>query len=487
MKRQYLIIAILALLLPALARAAWFYRGDPPQRPEIATPDYASFERPQAPVNTPQTSDIEPVGGIVLLDAAHGNQFNLSEIDSLAAAIRARGGNLETVSDALQLETSLKYASAYITVSPTLTYSVYETRALKDFTDRGGKLLVFVDATRYYLGFDMISGNPIPYGDVDAANSLLKMWDISVNNDYLYNVEKNEGNFRNVIFDQFGKSELTFGLNDVALYGARSVESDSGLILLQGSENTLSSKDDAHDPTAGGAILSEDGSVAAFGDFTFLSAPYSTYTDNAILIQNLSDFTLSGETTASLDVFPYLFTGETVQVYVSSELEKDPTLVNGLGSLQTTMRALNYKVEFVEDVPSSGDVIIIGLLDSTDEFNTYLKKADVDIEFNLISTVEFGDIRRAGNGLLLFNAGAKGNTLAVLAETPEDLLALLGVLGGDNGLDACLTSEQVAVCGVGYGSSYEYDSYEEPAAQEPEQKTESTEPSREEVTPTPGG
>lgn len=474
MKRQTIYIAILALLLPALVRGLWYYRGIPSAQPEIATPDYASFSRPEVAISTPDLEDVELLGGTVLLDGAHYNQFTLNEIDSLAAAIRVRGGNLKTITDPLALENALKSASAYITISPNLAFLETEVQALKNFTERGGKILVFTDATRIYLSYDFISGNPIALGDVNAANSMLKSWDITVHNDYLYNTVRNEGNFRNVLFDEFGKSELTFGLDEVALYGTRSIESASGTILLQNAETNLSSMDDAHDPNTGGAALSEDESVVVFGDFTFLSAPYSTYTDNAMLIQNLADFILSGKQTASLDVFPYLFTQETLKVYVSSDLEKTPSLIAALGTLQTNLRYLNHKLEFVDDIPSSGDAILIGSFESAEEFDTYLQRADVQIDGGILNTVTFGKVNRSGNGLLLFDANQRGGTLAMMADTPEDIIALLGVMGY-NGLSSCLTSEQVAVCSVGYGdSSYDYSEEitEEPSTETTEGSTE---------------
>lgn len=483
MKRQYLYIAIAALLLPALLRGLWFYRGFPPPQPKIATPDYASFARPEVAINTPDLENVQQLGGTVLLDGAHYNQFTLSEIDALTSAIRARGGNLKTIIDPLMLENELKSSSAYITVSPTLPFLETEVQALRNFTERGGKIMVFTDATRYYLGYDYISGNPIPYGDVNAANSLLKFWDISVNNDYLYNTEKYEGNFRNVLFDDFAKNELTFGLDEVALYGARSVESASGLILLQGSATNLSSMDDAHDPNAGGAVLSADGSVAVFGDFTFLASPYSTYTDNAILIQNMADFILSGEQAPSLDVFPYLFKQKTVKVYISTELEKSSELISALGTMQSTLRYLNYKLEFVDNVPSSGDAILIGTFEAPDEFDDYLKKADVEIDSDVLSSVAFGDINRTGNGLLLFDANKKGNTLVLMADTSDDVISLLGVMGY-SGLSSCLTSEQVAVCSVG-SSDYYYDDYSEETPTET--TTEGLPEQAPETTPTPSG
>ena len=489
MKRQYLIIAILALIVPALVRGLWFYRGLPPQRGEIATPDYASFTRPQAAISTPDVEDIKALGGKVLLDGFHGNQFTPNEIEALTSAIQARGGKVETIFDSISLESQLKQASAFISVSPSYFFAPYETQILKAFTERGGRILVFTDATRNLLFFDQFSGNPIAYGDSIAANSLLKVFDISINNDYLYNTETHEGNFRNVLFDDFGKNELTFGLSEVALYGAHSVESPSGLLLLRGPGTNLSSLDDAYDPDQGGAALSADGNVAAFGDFTFLASPYNTYTDNAALIQNLADFALSGVQGRTLANFPYLFNEKTVQVYIAQDLTKTTELVTALGLLQSSMRYLDIQLEFVEDLPRSGDAIVIGSYETLDEFETYLKKFDVTIDGgDYISTTEFGEVGRYGNGLLMYEAGTKGNTLVLLADTPEEVVSMIN-LAGSGGLYACLSSDRLAICSVGFGGDY-YGGSEEESFDGTSTEETSTETSGEatpEATPTPGG
>ncbi|MBL8103123.1 MAG: hypothetical protein JNM02_11365, partial [Anaerolineales bacterium] len=285
MKKNLLYIALAALILPALLRGLWFYRGFT-QRPDFSIPDFKSFSAPKAPFNPVDVNmeELKQNGGMVLMDTIHGNQFSMTEIESLAEAIKQRGGQIELLTDATLLEYKLRYANSFATFSPSVTYTVDEIRILKNFADRGGRLLVFTDATRYSLYYDYVSGNPITYGDVNAANPLLAPFGISINNDYLYNLEQNEGNFRNVLFDEFFKSELTFGLKQVALYGAHSVESPSGVILLRGTESTLSSANDANDPAQGGAALSADGNVIAFGDFTFLSSPYNNYADNTLLI-----------------------------------------------------------------------------------------------------------------------------------------------------------------------------------------------------------
>ncbi len=454
MKKNLIFIALAALILPAILRGLWFYRGIV-QRPEITTPDFESLHAPEAPFNpiTLNADDIKQYDSMVLIDGIHGNQFSMTEIESLAGAIKQRGGQLTLLNDVALLEYHLKHASAFITISPSVAFTADEIRILKSFADRGGRLLVFTDATRYSLYYDYVSGNPLTLGDVNAANPLLAPFGISVNNDYLYNLEENEGNFRNVYFDEFAKSELTFGLKEVAFYGTHSVESPSGLILLRGTESTLSSANDANDPAQGGAALNADGNVIAFGDFTFLSSPYENYTDNATLIGNLADFALSSEQKITLNNFPFLYTDNTVQVYLSSDLTKTAEMVAALGRLQAAWRAMNFTVEFVDEVPQDGDAIIFGTFVPAEELTPLVNKFDLTIEdgSEFVTVPGFGDIGIYGNGVLLFDASNKGNKLTLLANS-EDIVYLVDTLTSGY-LSGCLLQETTAVCSIGYGSS----------------------------------
>ena len=293
---------------------------------------------------------------------------------------------------------------------------------------------------------------------MNSANPLLAPFGISINNDYLYNLKKNEGNFRNVYFDEFAKSELTFGLKEVAMYGTHSVESPSGLILLRGTESTLSSANDANDPAQGGAALSEDGNVLAFGDFTFLSSPYENYADNAALIGNLADFALAGEQKITLSNFPFLFNSRTVQVYLSSDLSKAAEMVAALGRLQASLQYMNITVEFVDEVPQNGDTIIFGTFVPTEELTAYINKFDLTLEdgSEFINIPGFGDIGIYGNSILLFNATNKGNQLILLANSMEDTIYLMDILNSGY-LTGCLLQDSMAVCSSGYGGSYEGD------------------------------
>lgn len=486
MKKNLLFIALAALVLPVLARGLWFYRGAPSQRPPVATPDYASLEVPQAPLREGGTEaeDVEQMGGVVLFDLSHGNRFAMPEVAAFTEAVSQRGGRAETLIDPALLEFNLKYVRAFVVVSPSVAFLPSEIRLVREFVERGGKLLVFTDATRNVIYYDFFADSLTVYGDVNAANPLLDPFGITIKNDYLYNLERNEGNYRNVLFDQFGKSELTFGLKEVAFYGAHSVESPSGLILLQGTESTLSSMDDAHHPSQGGAALSADGNVIALGDFTFMSSPYNSYADNAVFIQNLADFALSGKQTPVLKNFPFIFEDGSVQIYLTEEAQMTAEMVYALGRLQSTLLSAGLQSEFVDEMPENGNAIIIGTYAPVEEIESLADQFGVSFNEGLeyISIEGLGDIGKYGNGVLLFEAGKNGNMIVMLSDSVDNLLSLLNTVSSGY-LSDCITQGSIAVCGVGYGGSFST----EQTAEEPLEDSAGEEEPAPEAEPTPGG
>src|ERR1700690_968385 len=297
MDRKIFWVALAALVLPLLLRLVWFFPGFNFPR-SIATPDYASLKLPEAPVSTTQVEELKQLGGVVIVDYAHTNQFQPGEIQTLTDTLTQRGAHVEYASDQTTLATQLKAASAYIVISPSISFGSDDIRLVTDFVSRGGRLAVFTDATRGQVMYDF-SGNPVANTpDVDTANPLLEPFGITINGDYLYDLVENEGNFRNVYFKSFGKSDLTWGLSRIALYGTHSVETDSGVALLVGDDKTFSSTTDATPANDAkqawsAAVLSKDGNVFAAGDFTFMLPPYDTVGDNSTLINNIADFLLS--------------------------------------------------------------------------------------------------------------------------------------------------------------------------------------------------
>jgi hypothetical protein len=459
MSRKLFLFTLAAFALPLLLRFLWFFPGfNFPHA--VATPDYANLKMPAAPVSTPKAEEIKQKGGVVIVDYSHTNQFQPSEIRPLVDALTQRGARIEMNSNPAQLGSQLKYASAYVVISPTINFMPDEIRLVRDFVQRGGRLAVFTDATRGIIMYDFF-GNPagnLP--DVNNVNPLLEPFDITVNADYLYNLAENESNFRNVYFGSFGKSDLTWGLNKVVLYGAHSMESDSGLALLVGNDKTFSSQTDATpggDPQKGwaAAILSKDGNVLAVGDFTFLEQPYNAVGDNSTFINDIADFMLGGTRKTVLADYPYVFKGSTVNLLPTSNVQMTAELTGALSRFQASLKTLNLDLKIVQDAPAEGDLLVLGTFSPGDDLTTYIKAYHLTLDgfSEYVEVPQFGKLGRSGNGLLLFNAGKNGNTLVLLADSVDDLTTLMDVLS-EQSLSGCLIQGDIGACSIGFGGSF---------------------------------
>lgn len=485
LKRRDLWIAIALLILPALLRALWFYQGFTPRR-EIPTPEYDRFGLPQAPVSS--RVEAEPTmraGSIVVVDYEHGNNFQKSEIQALIDALGSRGARVEFADGSPPLEVHLKYASAYAVIVPISGFASDEIRAVRAFIQRGGRLLVMTDATRGMLEIDFFTGQIRVAPDVDIANPLLAPFGITVHNDYLYNLVENEGNFRNVLFRQFGKHDLTSGLAEVALYGSHSVSTGSGTPLLIGDEYTYTSLTDSGG-TLSAAAVSRDGNVLVFGDFSFLNTPYHQVGDNGILISNIADFLLGGKRTLALADFPYVFSRPIVQVLPTADVQLTSELLDSLANLQFTLSTLNVELQLAEETPEEGDVLVLGTFSDSEDLLAYLEPFEVfpDYYSEYIDIPGFGRIGRYGTGVMLFQPGRDGNTLILLADTNDDLISLLDMVSSGE-LGGCVLQANVGVCSIGSGGGF---SEEEPTpSEEPADTSAGDLTPTPEVTPTPSG
>jgi len=459
MNRKIILIALAVFVLPLVLRLIWFFPGFYPPH-TIATPDYANLKLPEAPISTPESNQIKQVGGVVILDNAHGNQFQPSEIQTLVDALGQRGARVELNSDSSKLESQLKYASAYLIFSPYYKYTPSEVQIIQNFIGRGGRMAVFTDPTRGLVIYDPL-GNPIDnIPDTIEVNPLLEPFGITVNSDYLYDLAENEGNFRNVYFESFGKSDLTWGLKKVVFYGTHSLETDSGLTLLSGDDKTFSSETDAtpnDDPKQGwaGAALDKTGNVLAVGDFTFLTPPYNTVGDNAVFISNIADFLLGGTLKYTLADFPYLFTGTSVDILPTSNVQMTANLIGAISKFQSSYKAINTEINIVQDSTSARNLIVLGTFAQADDLSKYVKPFNVTLNDanNYIELPGFGQLGKTGNSVLLFSSGDNGNTLVLLADTEDDLVTLMSNLSSDD-LSKCVLQGAVGVCSIGSSGSF---------------------------------
>jgi hypothetical protein len=461
--RNRILIVIALFLVPILARALFFYQF-PYWNSEIETPDYTSYSVPEAP--TPSSTLKQAAGladgKVVLIDNSHGNQFQPDEVEPLVTALSARGAHVELDKDDKALQAKLKYASAYIVFSPSVSYTGEEILQVRQFAANGGRVLVFTDPTHGLTEFDLFGGAEA-FPDVNYANPLIAPFGLSFVNDYLYNLEDNEGNFRNVEFTDFAKSELTKDLNMVVFYGAHTVHTSNGATLANGAAGTLSSLTDR-----GGGLssmaLSADGQVLAVGDFTFLTNPFNQVADNNLLLSHVADFALSGKRTPLLSNFPFVFERPVSLIYTSDAAFTSP-LLRPLAALQQSLRAVNISVNLSSEPARDGDLIVLGTFSAADDLRPYLQPFNLSLdEGGTIDLPGFGNVETSGSGLLLFNRGPKTNTLVLLAETTGDLPALIELVAAGD-LSACVIQVSVAVCANGSGDEFDsiFDEFSETA------------------------
>jgi hypothetical protein len=479
MKLTRWIIALVLLLLPIAGRALWYYSGTYQRSEAVATPDYQALTVPQPAISTPIPTPFAPIGGdapLVVFDMAHGNALLISEMDPLINALRASGANV-VVDDGtgLYLPDQLKTADAYIVLLPTMTFDSYTIREIQRFVERGGRMVVAVDPTRSY-------GYYSTYSSSEIANLLLAPYGLAFNEDYAYNMIKNEANFRNLILEDFAESPLTVGLKKVVFYSAQSL-AKSPWGLIRGDANTLSSLDDQ-----GGALplaaASMDGNVLALGDMTFMTIPYLQVADNQVLLSNLVSF-LAGsgaERVHDLQDYPYLFDHDII-IIAGENFELDQDNFSLFSDLQALMSKDNHSVRFGEMAVPGQDAIYLSSLPPQNPEITALLAAlgityaedsaggeEVTVDPYLleatptpvedygwmestpqvnyqVSVPGVGKLSSAEFGILIYQPGAIQNQLYILGTTEDTIIQLARRLIGD-GLYGCVVLQNIAVCPV---------------------------------------
>ena len=465
LKKYRLWIALAVLVLPIVLRGLWYYRGFV-LRPEVQTPDFAGNAIPQPPAPSTVVDEItRHEGRIIVIDYIHSNMYDPSELETFIQVLTERGARVEFDTGTPTLLTRLKYADAYIIFSPSAAFTPEEGAAIQEFVERGGRLAVFTDPTRGTVTYDWWTGMPINQPDTNIVNVLLQPGGISIANDYLYNLVRNEGNFRNVLFEEFSEDALTSGLEQIAFYGTHTVHVDGGTALIVGDANTLSSATDAGAGLAA-AALSADGNILAVGDFSFLMPPYNNVADNPRLMGRVADFLLSGQRVHGIADFPHIFDGN-VYVIATEDVQMGVELLGPLGTLQSALEATDTTLVFDSDPPLEADRIVIGLLTASEAGQPYLDYLQVELlEDGTVFLPGFGLVSPTGAGFLFYRPGDRRNTLVALANSPDELPALIQLLAGGD-LSTCAISDKTAVCILGSGGGVE--------ASEPEETTEGVE------------
>ena len=450
------------LMIPIIGRSLWFYRGTYQPPDQIPIPPFSEIMIPGLPSQNGETTSTKAeLQGkpVVLIDTAHSNRFDVSELETLTRRLSARGASIQLLDsnasfDSLGLEGRLKFASAYIVVSPFEPFSASEVEAVRRFVEQDGRLLVILDPTRSSsdsFDFDNFSNGV----DITVANQLLEPLDLAFSDDYLYDLVENEGNFRNVFFESFNESPLTEGLDIVTMYAARSVFTEAGTPLILGGKTVFSSITD----TGGGhsvAATSPDLRALALGDLSFLQPPYDGVTDNRQLIENLADFLIAGVREPALENLPFVFDGS-VAVVQSGDFSLQTETLSAIEATKSALNAAGIELILTADPPEDADLLVLGLFDPDPDLDDYLEPLEITLPSDdpdgLLHVPGFGALSPAGIGVVGIVRVDGTTILALLAEDEEKLVSLLETMSL-NSLDGCLLNGAYGFCKVGEGEGF---------------------------------
>lgn len=486
-----LLIFVTLLAVPFGARYLQYYRLGRPERPLPAQFDPSAVAQVTIP-DSAEFVDEPTVGeGLVLLDMSHANDFTMEEIGYLDGRLAQRGFELLPFTGG-DLSTALRAANAFVVVTPLEPFTENEVTAVADFVNRGGRLLMIGDPTRFEIVIeeDLFSFVVNLETDEIPLNSLANEFDIVFNGDYLYNTIENEGNFRNILLkgEGFSEDRLTDGLQQLAFYGAHSLQvGPEGTILLAGDDNTWSSDTDRPGGLAL-AALSTDDRVLALGDIHFFTEPYYTVFDNGRFIAQIADFlTNTAERQFVLADFPYFFGPEVALVYVGSpELGADA--FDEIINLQDAFRDSGQTLSLVANGDETGDALYLGIYNQATELAELLETAGITLVIDPPILAEepaetadsetaaeaddeptdderangqvaqrfmesaLGRVQLSGTALILLDETDAGRQVVVLAasgeglETAVERLLDATPINGTNAFADCLIQATLALC-----------------------------------------
>ncbi len=302
-------IVFILILIVLVGRGLYYYRGfySPPL---IEMPTYEQIVIPEA-ASTEFTDVYEEGEGIILIDLAHDNAFDIEELNVLTLRLISRGLTIEFfgVEDDLERELlgkeeleeelpveeepldeeeeelpveeeplddeeELPVPGAFIIVCPQSEFSKDERETIGEFVNNGGKLLLIADPTRR-----------------GEMNSLSLDFGLIFEPDYLYNMTEHDANYRNIFVSDFKEKPISKNLEKIVLYTVGSISSaDDGIAF--GDENTFSSLIETRQRLSPIA-LAQESKVLAIYDLTFITEPHNGILDNNQLISNRADWLAS--------------------------------------------------------------------------------------------------------------------------------------------------------------------------------------------------
>lgn len=396
LKKGILVAVVLILFaLPLVIRWLHFYEGRY-EPGEVTRPALVPIQAPTREAEPFVDRHSKQDSGTVLVDATHDNRFAMTELSVLQARLTARGLNMRVLGDGDDLASQLRNAKALVVISPGTMWTPEEIRWTREFVDKGGRLLLVTDPTRFGVVLDEFGEYAGLDSDADHINDLAAEFDIIFQADYLYNTTENEGNFRNIKLTDFADHELTHGLEEIAFYATHSIVSEVPWLVTAGGATRSSSTERAHELAV--SVLAADGSVLALGDLTFMAEPYNAVFDNDQFVANIADFLAGSLRRYDLADFPFFFADKADLVYAGEPL-LDSDLLEGGSALQALFEGASKELRVRDTEDPKSDTLFFGLYEEAEETEPYLDLAQVTMWISPTTTTDESGQARAKPGL----------------------------------------------------------------------------------------
>jgi hypothetical protein len=291
--KRVAVLVLTAAVVLAVVGAGATVRPEPDPSPPPEIPEYAPSDVVPEPFDA--TGTISPDAsagngsGVVLIDNAHGNRFTRAEIEPLIDALVRVGYTVEFYTSG-DLAANLRDADAFLVIDPSTEYPPGDVDDVRTFTGNGGRLVMVGEPNRVSVSASLF-GTSITSQE-SRLTTLASNYGMSIDTQYLYNQETEDGNYKHVVAESTGRGDLD-GVDRTTMYTAAAVTVHRGTTLLETTANTKKSPES--DVSGRFPVAVSKGNTLLVGDKTFMTAGRHNVADNEVFLAYMVEFLIGGD------------------------------------------------------------------------------------------------------------------------------------------------------------------------------------------------
>lgn len=235
------------------------------------------------------TGDIDPAnvgeGQVVLIDAAHLNQFDRANINPLLRAFTEAGFEIRFYSGTQNFAERLAAADVFLVMTPRVTYTENQVETVNQFTDNGGQLVLVGEPTQAEIVAGGLAVSVVETNDRPEA--LARSYGINYHSRYIYNLNEYAGVYHNLFATPASDGPLASGVDRMVVYTATQVETETDSTIFETGANTHIA---GTGTTTTRGVVVRSGNVIAISDQTLFSTDRFANADNEVFIENLVEY-----------------------------------------------------------------------------------------------------------------------------------------------------------------------------------------------------